>query len=82
MFGEEFKVVKEFEPIFKKIGKYEEFYAYEKDGNLEYGILDPVFGQPSPANWDDSSYAKLMRNKVNDYLQEMVDSNIIKLLEE
>lgn len=82
MFGKEFKVVKEFEPIFKNIGNYEEFYAYEKDGELEYGILDPAFGQPSPANWDKSSYAKLMRSIASDYLQKMIDEGKIELLED
>jgi hypothetical protein len=78
MFGKEFRVVKEFEPIFKNIGGYEEFYAYEKDGKLEYGILDPVFGQPSPANWDESSYAKLMRSIASGYLQQMLDEDKIE----
>lgn len=82
MFGKEFRVVKEFEPVFKNIGKYEEFYAYEKDGELEYGILDPTFGQPSPANWDKSSYAKLMRSIASDYLQKMIDEGKIELLED
>ena len=82
MFGKEFKVVKEFKPIFKKLGDYEEFYAYEKDGELEYGILDPTFGQLSPANWDKSSYAKLMRSIASDYLQKMIDEGKIELLED
>jgi hypothetical protein len=80
MFGKEFRVVKEFEPIFKNIGKYEEFYAYEKDGKLEYGILDPMFNQPSPANWDKSSYAKLMRSISGDYLKNMVEAGIIEII--
>ena len=81
VFGKEFIVVKEFESIFKKIGDYEEFYAYEKDGELEYGILDSLFGQPSPANWDESPYAELMRNKASDYLQKMIDDGVIKMKE-
>ena len=82
MFGKEFRVAKEFEPIFLNIGRYEEFYAYEKEGELEYGILDPIFGQPSPANWDKSSYAKLMRSIASDYLQKMIDEGKIELLED
>lgn len=81
MFGKEFEVIKEFKPVFKMIGKYEEFYAYEKDGGLEYGILDNVFGQPSPANWDESEYAQLMRKKASEILQKMIEANVIKLME-
>ena len=79
MFGSEFKIIKEFKPVFKMIGKYEEFYAYEKDGEFEYGILDSVFGQPSPANWDESSYAKLMRSIASDELQKLIDDGIIEI---
>lgn len=82
MFGSEFKIIKEFKPVFKMIGKYEEFYAYEKDGKFEYGILDSVFGQPSPANWDESEYAQLMRKKASEILQKMIEENIMKLIEE
>ena len=81
IFGKKFRVIKEFSSIFIKIGDYEEFYAYEKDGELEYGILDPLFGQPSPANWDESSYAKLMRSIASDYLQTMVNEGKIELLD-
>ena len=82
MFGSEFKIIKEFKPVFKMIGKYEEFYAYEKDGKFEYGILDSVFGQPSPANWDETEYAQLMRKKASEILQKMIEENIMKLIEE
>ena len=82
MFGSEFKIIKEFKPVFKMIGKYEEFYAYEKDDKFEYGILDSVFGQPSPANWDESEYAQLMRKKASEILQKMIEENIMKLIEE
>ena len=80
IFGKEFRVIKEFNSIFRKIGDFEEFYAYEKDGKLEYGILDPAFGQPSPANWHESSYAKLMRSIASDLLQEMIETGKIELL--
>lgn len=82
MFGSEFKIIKEFKPVFKMMGKYEEFYAYEKDGKFEYGILDSVFGQPSPANWDESEYAQLMRKKASEILQKMIEEKIMKLIEE
>lgn len=80
LFGCEFKVIKEFRIIYKKIGDYEAFYAYEKDGKLEYEILDDLFGQPSPANWDRSSYAKLMRSIASDELEKLMNEGIIKLM--
>lgn len=83
MFGKQFKVLEEnMAVVYQPIGKFEIFYAYTKDGMLEYEIIDGLFGQPSPANWDDSPYAERMRNKVSDYLQKMVDEHKIELLEE
>ena len=82
LFGKDFKVVKKFKSIFKSIGKYEEFYAFEKDGKLEYCILDSLFGQPSPANWDDSLYAGMMRACAEEILQELVDNGNIEIIGE
>ena len=82
LFGKRFEVINNIEPVFKRMGNYEEFYAFNKDGELEYEILDLTFGQPSPANWDKSSYAKLMRSIASDFLQEMIDKGNIKLLED
>ena len=80
LFGLEFRLIKEFTPIYKKIGDYEAFYAHEKDGKFEYEILDDLFGQPSPANWDDSSYAKLMRSIASDELKRLVSEGIIEII--
>ena len=82
MFGNKFRVIKDFKPIYKRIGDFEVFYAYEKNGKLEYEILDDLFGQPSPANWDKSSYAKLLRSIVSSDLQRLIDENIIEILED
>ena len=82
MFGKNFIVVKELKPIYKKIGDFEALYVYEKNGELEYEILDDLFGQPSPANWDESSYAKLMRSIVSDELQKLIDEGVIKISED
>ena len=83
MFGKQFKVlVENMAVVYRPIGKFEIFYAHEKDGMLEYEIIDNAFGQPSPANWDTSSYAQMMRSIVEDYLQNMIDENIIELLED
>ena len=83
MFGKEFKVLKiPMDTIYQSIGKYEVFYAHEKNGILEYEILDKLFGQPSPANWDDSSYAKLMRKKAGDLLQKMIDDELIEMIKD
>lgn len=80
LFGENFKVIKEFESIFKNIGKYEEFYAFEKDGKLKYGILDKLFGQPSAANWVDSPYANMMKKRAEKCLQELIDNGNIEII--
>ena len=82
MFGKEFEVLEEFPIIYQPIGKYEIFYVVIKNGILEYEIIDGVFGQPSPANWDTSDYAELMRKKSSDILQKLVDEGKLKLLEE
>ena len=83
MFGKEFVVLQlPMVVVYQPIGKYEIFYAHEKNGMLEYEILDGLFGQPSPANWDESEYAQLMRKKVSKILQRMIEENIIKLMEE
>ena len=82
MFGKEFKVLQSpMVVVYQPIGKYEIFYAHEKNGMLEYEILDGLFGQPSPANWDESEYAQLMREKSSKLLQGMLDKGIIELLE-
>ena len=83
MFGKEFEVLQlPMVVVYQPIGKYEIFYAHEKNGMLEYEILDGLFGQPSPANWDESEYAQLMRKKASKILQRMIEENIIKLMEE
>lgn len=81
MFGKDFKVLQiPMDSIYKAISQYEAFYAYEENGMLEYEILDDLFGQPSPANWDDSPYAQLMRAVASDLLEEMIEKGIIELI--
>jgi len=83
MFGKEFKVLQlPMVVVYQPIGKYEIFYAREKNGMLEYEILDGLFGQPSPANWDESEYAQLMREKSSNLLKGMIEKGIIELLED
>jgi hypothetical protein len=83
MFGKEFKVLQlPMVVVYQPIGKYEIFYAHEKNGMLEYEILDGLFGQPSPANWDESEYAQLMRKKATNLLKGMIEKGIIELLED
>lgn len=83
MFGKEFKVLQvPMVVVYQPIGKYEIFYAHEKNGMLEYEILDGLFGQPSPANWDESEYAQLMREKSSNLLKGMIEKGIIELLED
>ena len=80
MFGKEFKVLKDFKPIFKRVGDdYPEcFYAYEKDKMLEYCIIDDNFGQPSPANYCDTDYAKKLRDRSSEILEDLVKSGYIE----
>ena len=81
MFGKEFRVLETpMMVVYQPIGRYEIFYAHEKGGMLEYEIIDGLFGQPSPANWDDSEYAQLMREKSSKLLQGMLDKGIIELI--
>ncbi len=80
LFGKEFRVRKVFKPIFKKIGRYEEFYAHIVNGKLEYEILDIVGCQPSPANWHNGEYAKMMRERASNILQGLLNSKYIELM--
>ena len=83
MFDLRFKVLDDdFAAIYQPIGKCEIFYAYKKDDYLVYEIIDGLFGQPSPANWDTSDYAVLMRNKSEKILQRLIDEGKIELLED
>lgn len=80
LFGKDFKVIKDFKPIFLKIGKFEEFYAHIVDGKLEYEILDSLFGQPSPSNWDEGEYSQKRREKASRILQYLLDNRYIELM--
>lgn len=79
LFGKKFIVLKELPNIFKKVGdNYPEyFWAYEENGELEYCIMDDNFGQPSPANHHDGIYAKKLRQRSSDILQELIDDGYI-----
>ena len=80
MFGKEFKVLKELPTIFKKVGdKYPEyFWAYEENGLLEYCIIDDNFGQPSPANTHEGYYAKKLRSRSSNILENLVKEGYIE----
>lgn len=82
MFGKEFKVIKELPSVFKKVGdNYPEyFYAYEKEGKLEYCIIDDNFGQPSPANYSDTEYAKKLRLRSSEILSDLVVKGCIEVI--
>lgn len=82
MFEKRFEVIRSFGSIYKRIGKYEYAYIYEQDGYVEFEIVDDLFGQPSPANWDHSKYAQELRNKVSEELEYLVKTEIIKILED
>ena len=82
MFGKEFKVSKELPGIFKKVGdNYPEyFHAYKRNGLLEYCILDDNFGQPSPANYHDGEYAKKLRKRSSNILEDLIKEGYIELI--
>lgn len=83
MFGKEFKVLKELPCIFKRVGdNYPEcFWAYEEDGKLEYCIIDDNFGQPSPANYCDTKYAKKLRDRSGKILETLIEDGYISIIE-
>ena len=80
MFGKEFKVLKKLPGIFHKVGdNYPEyFWAYEKNGELEYCIMDDMFCQPSPANTHNGEYAKKLRERSNKILKELLEEGYIE----
>lgn len=81
MFGKDFKVLQiPMDTVYTAISIYEAFYAYEENGMLKYEILDDLFGQPSPSNWDDSPYAKMMRAIASDELERLVSEGIIEII--
>ena len=82
MFGKEFKVLKELPGIFKKVGdNYPEyFHAYKRNELLEYCIIDDNFGQPSPANYHDGEYAKKLRKRSSNILEDLMKEGYIELI--
>lgn len=82
MFGKEFKIKKELPRVYKKVGdNYPEyFWAYEEGGKLEYCIMDDTFGQPSPANYSDTEYAKKLRGRSEVILKDLLDKGYIEVI--
>ena len=73
LFGKKFKVLQELPKVYHLVGDgYPEyFYAKEHDGDLLYAIIDDNFGQPSPANDDDSPYAIKLRTRSEEILRDL-----------
>ena len=82
MFGKEFKVLKELPRIYERVGdNYPEyFWAYEKNGELEYCIIDDNFCQPSPANFTNTKYAKKLRDRSSKILKNLIDKKYIEII--
>lgn len=80
LFGKKFVVLKELPTIFRLVGDgYPEyFYATEEMGELEYCIMDDNFGQPSPANYENSPYADKLRTRSDEILRELEKQGYIK----
>lgn len=87
-YGAAFKVVKEMKFIYKMIGEgqyaSECFMAKEKDGMLDYCIMDDRFGQPSPADSlkCKTPYAIKMRHKACEILVDLLNDGIIEPIED
>ena len=84
LFGKEFIVlVEELPTVYRKVGDdYSEYFLGHKEKNeFEYMIIDDNFGQPSPANWCDTSYAKKLQVRSGKILQELINEGYIKLKE-
>ena len=54
------------------------FMLMKKDKMLEYCIIDDNFGQPSPANYCDTNYAKKLRDRSSKILEDLVKSGHIE----
>lgn len=82
MFGKEFRVIKELPRLYKKVGDTypEYFWGYEEGGKLEYCIMDDTFGQPSPANYSDTEYAKKLRGRSESILLDLLNNGYIELI--
>lgn len=80
LFGKDFKVLQPLPRVYKRVGDgYPEyFWAYEKDGKLDYCIIDDNFGQPSPANRSDTPYAIKLRTRSEEILRDLVNNGYIK----
>lgn len=83
MFGREFKVLKKLPIIYHKVGdSYDEFLlGYEEEGKLIYSIIDDNFCQPSPANFHEGEYAKKLRKRSSDILENLIKDGYIELIE-
>ena len=83
MFGKEFKVLKEIPKIYEKVGDdYPEYFlAYEKEGILEYKIIDDYFGYPSLANTHHGEYARRLRDRSSKILEDLIKEGYIELIE-
>lgn len=80
MFGKSFRILKELPYIFEKVGdNYPEyFWVCENNGELDYCIIDDNFGQPSPANYHNAEYAKKLRTRCSNILENLIKEGYIE----
>ena len=87
-YGTSFKVIGEMQFIYKFIGEgryaAECFMAKEKDGMLDYCIIDDRIGQPSISNSLEcrTPYAIKMRTRACEVLIDLLNRGIIEPIEE
>ena len=82
MFGRKFKVLKELPCIYKRVGDnyIEYFWAYEKNGELDYCIMNNKFLQPSLANTHEGEYAQKLRDRSSKILEGLIKEGDIELV--
>ena len=76
------KVLKEIPKIYEKVGDdYPEYFlAYEKEGILEYKIIDDYFGYPTLANTYHGEYASKLRDRSSKILENLIKEGYIELI--
>jgi hypothetical protein len=85
IYGQNFRVIGDFRTLYIKItvhGNDECFYAKNRNGILDYCIIDDRMGQPSLSNYADTDHAKLLRAKANLILIDLLNQKLIEPMED
>lgn len=85
LYGQKFRVIGNFRTLYIKIttcGEDECFYAKNKNGILDYCIIEDRLGQPSPSNYVDTDHAIFLRAKANLILIDLLNQKLIEPMED